>query len=177
MTGAPLSKRSFLPVVDDATRVLILGSLPGDMSLARQQYYGKPQNQFWRLTGDAFGQDLVALTYPARLDALRECHIGLWDVFAAAHREGSLDSKIRDPVLNDLRGLAADLPQLRLIAFNGQTAARHGIPQANALEIPFLILPSSSPALTWSYDRKRAAWQALARESGASAHSQAPFTR
>ena len=154
-------KRSFPPVVDDATRVLILGSLPGEMSLAKQQYYGKPQNQFWRLIGDVIGCPLVPLAYQERLAALAERRIGLWDVFEAAQREGSLDSAIRDHRPNDLRALFARLPDLRLVAFNGGTAARHGQRQIDGDFPATLTLPSSSPALTWPYQRKLASWQAI----------------
>ncbi|HWW11544.1 MAG TPA: DNA-deoxyinosine glycosylase, partial [Brevundimonas sp.] len=81
MPGADPSarKRAFDPVVDADTRLLILGSLPGDASLKVGQYYGHPQNAFWRLVGEVVGRDLVALPYPDRLKALRAAHVGLWD--------------------------------------------------------------------------------------------------
>lgn len=161
-TARPVLKRSFPPVADANTRVLVLGSLPGEESLARQQYYGKPQNQFWRLISEVTGRDLVPLAYAERLAGLAERHVGLWDVFAAANREGSLDSNIRNHAPNDLRGLFARLPQLRLVAFNGGTAARHGLRQILPGGPETLLLPSSSPALTWPYARKLAAWQGIA---------------
>ena len=83
-------KRGFAPVVDERTRVLILGSLPGDASLRAGQYYGHPQNAFWRLVGGVIGRDLAALPYDERLAALRAAGVGLWDVVASAERPGSL---------------------------------------------------------------------------------------
>ena len=79
-------KRAFDPVVDARTRLLILGSLPGDASLKAGQYYGHPQNGFWRLIGGVIGVDLVALPYPERLEALKGAGVGLWDVIAEAER-------------------------------------------------------------------------------------------
>lgn len=70
-------KSSFDAVVDERTRLLVLGSLPGEASLARSQYYAHPQNQFWRLIGAVVGRDLVALSYEERLRALRKrCPVG-----------------------------------------------------------------------------------------------------
>ena len=155
-------KRSFPPVVDEATRLLLLGSLPGEESLARQRYYANPRNQFWRLVGDVIEADLVSLEYPRRLDALLAAGIGLWDVVASASRSGSLDSNIRGHRANALVALAARLPRLRAIAFNGGTSARIGIkelgPDAPLALVP---LPSSSPAFTLPYERKRDAWLKL----------------
>ena len=85
-----IRKVGFDPVVDANTRLLILGSLPGDASLRAAQYYGHPQNAFWRLIGGVIGRDLAALPYDHRLAALKAARIGLWDVIASAERPGSL---------------------------------------------------------------------------------------
>ena len=81
-------KSAFGPVVDANTRLLILGSLPGDASLKAGQYYGHPQNGFWRLIGGVIGVDLAALPYPERLEALKAAGVGLWDVIAERTRPG-----------------------------------------------------------------------------------------
>lgn len=156
-------KRCFPPVVDAGTRVLILGSLPGEASLAQGQYYANRQNRFWRLLGDILGQDLVSMDYPARLQTLLAHHVGLWDVVAQARREGSLDSNIRGHAGNDLVGLVESLPNLAVIAFNGGTAARIGTKALGAHDERHQIvkLPSSSPAYTLSYSEKLRAWQEL----------------
>ena len=159
----PLRKRCFDPVVDQGTGILILGSLPGEKSLASQEYYGNPQNQFWRLMSHILCVELVPLDYPARLDCLRENGIGLWDVVAEAHRNGSLDSFIRDRDDNDLQGLLAQYPNITTVAFNGGTAAKLGLrvlgEQASACRI--VQLPSSSPAYTLAYAEKLARWHSL----------------
>lgn len=154
-------KSSFPPVANASARILILGSLPGEQSLAKAQYYGHPQNQFWRLMGAVTGVDLHALDYEARIQALITARVGLWDVVASALRPGSLDGAIRDHEANDLRGLAASLPDLRAVGFNGGTAARIGRKALAGLDVALVDLPSSSPAYTLSFERKRDAWLAL----------------
>lgn len=156
-------KRCFPPVVDPQVRLLILGSLPGEVSLQHAQYYAHPQNRFWQLMSEVLGTDLRALDYEARLQALLCRGVGLWDVVAEARRDGSLDSNIRDHAHNDLAELVQSLPDLGAIAFNGGTAARIGTKVLkNHLDRYRLInLPSSSPAYTLSYAEKLRAWISL----------------
>jgi hypoxanthine-DNA glycosylase len=81
-------KVSFPPVVAPDTRVLILGSLPGERSLEEGRYYAHPRNLFWRLVGASIERDLEALPYEARLETLLTAGIGLWDTVASATRRG-----------------------------------------------------------------------------------------
>ena len=151
-------------MVDANTRVLVLGSLPGEESLARAQYYGHPRNLFWRLMGRVIGADLVALPYEERLATLLAAHVGLWDVVEAAEREGSLDAAIRAASANDLRTLVATLPNLRAVGFNGATSAKIGMPQLAWASLELIRLPSSSPAYaSRAYDEKLQNWMQLAR--------------
>jgi hypoxanthine-DNA glycosylase len=156
-------KRCFPPVVDANTRVLVLGSLPGEVSLAQSQYYAHKQNRFWSLIGDVTEEDLSRLDYLARLQALLRHRVGLWDVVAQAQREGSLDSRIRNHASNDLVALVESLPHLAAVAFNGGTAARLGMRalQDAVGKVEFMSLPSSSPAYTLPYAQKLKAWEAL----------------
>lgn len=155
-------KRAFDPVVDANTRLLILGSLPGDASLKAGQYYGHPQNGFWRLTGGVIGRDLVALPYPERLEALKSAGVGLWDVIASAERPGSLDAAIRNAEGADLNRLIDGLPMLRAVAFNGGTAARLGRRILRSRpDLALIDLPSSSPAHTRPLVEKAQAWSEL----------------
>jgi TDG/mug DNA glycosylase family protein len=126
--------------------VLILGSLPGEVSLAEQRYYAHPQNLFWRLVGRAIGVDLVALGYEPRLAALRKARIALWDTVASATRSGSLDAAIRAEEHAPLAELVATLPDLRAVAFNGRKSAAIGGPQLAGSGLALIDLPSSSPA-------------------------------
>ena len=154
-------KRSFPPVTDARTRLLVLGSLPGDRSLAAARYYAHPQNQFWRLMSAVIARDLVALPYEERLAALRDRRIGLWDVVASATRPGSSDAAIRDLIGNDLSGLIATLPDLRAIAFNGATSYRYGLKQLGDIDLATIALPSISPLHTIGLAAKLPAWLAL----------------
>jgi hypoxanthine-DNA glycosylase len=157
----PDRKRSFAPVVDAQTRLLICGSLPGERSLAARRYYAHPQNQFWRLLSPVVGADLATLDYDARLAALRAANVGLWDVVASASRSGSRDAAIRDLAANDLAALVATLPDLRAIAFNGGTAHRIGTRRLVGTALPLIALPSSSPLHTVGLAAKQPAWDAL----------------
>jgi hypoxanthine-DNA glycosylase len=155
-------KRAFDPVVDANTRLLILGSLPGDASLKAGEYYGHPQNGFWRLIGGVIGIDLVALPYPERLEALKSAGVGLWDVIARAERRGSLDAAIRNAEAADLNLFIDGLPALGAIAFNGATAARLGRRSLTPRPSTMLIdLPSSSPAHARPLAEKSARWAML----------------
>ena len=156
-------KHSFPPVVDERVRLLVLGSLPGECSLAERRYYAHPQNQFWRLISPAAGRDLAALDYDARLAALLDARIGLWDVVASAKRTGSTDAAMREIEGHDVAALAATLPDLRAIAFNGGTALRHGRRQLGAAADRYAIvaLPSSSPLHTIGLAAKLTAWEGL----------------
>lgn len=159
---------SFAPHVAPDTRLLILGSLPGVRSLAEQQYYAHPTNQFWRLLGAVIDRPLANMPYDDRLVALREAKVGLWDVIRSAERQTSSDSLIREAEAHDLAALIAELPDLRMIAFNGGKAAAIGRKQLPPLEVIAIVdVPSSSAANTSSYAVKLGQWlmlrEALAR--------------
>ncbi len=139
-------KSSFPPVVAPDTRVLVLGSLPGERSLAAGRYYAHPQNRFWHLIGKVIGVELAPLDYEERLMVLLSAKVGLWDTVASAHRVGSLDAAIREAEHNPLADLAHSLSELRAVGFNGQASARIGMPQLAGSGLALIPLPSSSPA-------------------------------
>lgn len=158
LTGLP-------PVVDDATRVLVLGSMPGEMSLQMQQYYAHPRNTFWRIMNGIIGVDPDA-EYHVRLGGLRSAGIGLWDVLHLCDRPGSLDSAIVRETMepNDFERLFTERPSICRVCFNGAKAAqvfeRLVAPHLNS---PFEChrLPSTSPAnAAIPYDAKLRAWRA-----------------
>jgi double-stranded uracil-DNA glycosylase len=151
------------PIARADARLFVLGSLPGDASLAARQYYAHPTNQFWRLLGLALDEELHALPYEERLGRLAERRVGLWDVIASATRRGSLDQAIRLAEHNQVEHLLHDFPDLKAMAFNGSTAASVGRrligdPQSHVLLID---LPSSSAANTQPFAQKAAAWARL----------------
>lgn len=147
------------PVESGNARLLVLGSFPSVASLAAQQYYAHPRNQFWPILSALWDVDLPALTYARRIALVRQRGLAIWDVYAACRREGSLDSAIEDARPNDLAGLASRLPRLGAIAHNGGESAR-AMRITRALGLPVHRLPSTSPAnASWSFERKLAAWR------------------
>lgn len=148
------------PVVARDARVLILGSFPGEASLAARQYYAHPRNHFWRLLGATLGVDLVALPYEARLRALIVHQVALWDAIVACRRHGSLDAAIRDAERGDIEVIRRVAPMVETVCFNGQTAARAERCWREA-GFAIVLLPSSSPAYTLPFAAKLEAWQAI----------------
>ncbi len=155
LTGLP-------PLVSSRTRLLILGSFPGAASLAAQQYYGHPQNHFWRILQAIWPSSPIpagADSYEKRSIWLLARQLGVWDVYASCEREGSLDSRIRQPVLNDFAALQKLCPALEAIAHNGGESFKH-LRHTALLGLPVYRLPSTSPAnASWSFERKLAAWR------------------
>ena len=156
-------KNCLPPVVAPSTRLLILGSLPGEASLTAERYYAHPRNQFWRLMEEVLGEPVASLPYDERLALLGRRGVGLWDTVGSARRQGSLDGAMRDVMPNALCDLAAGLPDLRAIAFNGGTAAKIGRRQLGGFEVTLVDLPSSSPALTIPFTAKAERWVTLQR--------------
>jgi len=154
------------PAIGPGCVLLVLGSFPGAASLLAQQYYGHPRNHFWPLVGAVLGLDLAPMPYGERLALVQSRGLGLWDVYGACQRVGSLDASIRQPLLNDLASLQQRAPLLRVVAHNGGESARARRHTA-ALGLPVLRLPSSSPAnASWSFERKLQAWRAAFVQAG-----------
>jgi len=150
-------------------RVLILGSLPGKVSLRRGQYYAQPQNSFWRIMGELVGAS-PDLPYDDRLRALNESGIALWDVCAAGHRSGSLDSAIQLSTVetNNISKFLSAHAGVSLICFNGKKANEIYVgkvrqePLSLFKRIRYEVLPSTSPAhAAMSYDQKRSCWRSV----------------
>ncbi|KAK0350545.1 hypothetical protein LTR94_028587 [Friedmanniomyces endolithicus] len=159
-----MTKTAFAPVYNERTRVLILGSLPGDASLKAAQYYAHPRNGFWPLIGQVLDEPLASLPYADRLERLLARGVGLWDVLASAERSGSLDAAIRSPEAADLRGFVERLPRLAAIGFNGGLAAKLGQRILGDVEgIELIALPSSSPAHAISLSAKAQTWAILGK--------------
>jgi TDG/mug DNA glycosylase family protein len=140
---ASSGKPGLAPIIGRDPEILILGSYPSIQSLEKGEYYGNPQNQFWKIMELLLGIDHT-LPYPARTARLAEHQIALWDVLRTCTRDGSADTAILDPVSNDIRGFVAAHPTIRCIALNGNTAG-HYFTRMNP-GLPGIILPSTSPA-------------------------------
>ncbi|KAA0875790.1 DNA-deoxyinosine glycosylase [Nitrincola tapanii] len=159
--------QSFAPWVDEASRVLILGSMPGVASLQAQAYYAHPRNVFWPILADLLGFEAQA-PYAERLQQLRAQGVGLWDVLQSCERPGSLDSAIRQStrLYNDLAGLLVSYPNIQAVFCNGTRAYQEYqrycklVPQCRIEQA--IRLPSTSPAhASLSFAAKKQAWQPL----------------
>ncbi|MGH7038964.1 MAG: DNA-deoxyinosine glycosylase [Stellaceae bacterium] len=155
-------KRSFPPIADDAARILVLGTLPGEESLRRGEYYAHPRNLFWPILFALFEAAPIA-DYRARTDFVRAQQIALWDVVAAGERTASADAAIRREVPNAIPALLDTYPRIAAVAFNGGGARRlHDRHFGRDPRLAYLALPSTSPAYArLDFAQKLARWQAL----------------
>jgi hypoxanthine-DNA glycosylase len=153
----------FPPVLDERVETLILGSFPSPASLEKKQYYGHPQNHFWKLMGALLEAPLVEMAYARRLLVLLKHRIGLWDVLQKCERAGALDSNIRNAVNNDFRKVTRVAVGLKRVCFNGKTAGRFEAVFAEA-GYQTLVLPSSSPAYTLGFEAKLKVWRGVVAE-------------
>ncbi|HPS89466.1 MAG TPA: DNA-deoxyinosine glycosylase, partial [Methanosarcina vacuolata] len=144
---------------DENTEILILGSLPGDISIRKHQYYGHPGNDFWRLLGSIIGEDLQSMDYQNRLETLKHNKIGLWDVFKAGKRQGSEDTKIKDEEINQFSMLKDMAPNLKLVLFNGKKSGEYE-PILKVMGYETKVLPSSSGANRRSLQSRKSEWKA-----------------
>jgi len=161
---------AFPPLLRSDTQLVVLGSFPGIASLHARAYYAHPRNQFWAIVGHILGQPLPQLEYAKRVQRLLEHRVGLWDIYGACSRQGSLDSAIRNPVPNDLARLTREAPDLRMIVHNGGESARR-IRESRALGVEAVQLPSTSPAnARMTLEQKLAIWAKAFARAGIPAH-------
>lgn len=167
MTGqcpGSIGGEGLAPVEGQKPRILILGSYPSRLSLEHAGYYGNRKNHFWKIMEALFAID-PSLPYHERILQVKARRIALWDVVRSCSRPGSADARITDPVLNDIPGFVAARPTIRLIALNGSTAARYYARIGEAIRVPSVALPSSSPAYAaMRLEEKIRRWSVLIRE-------------
>lgn len=140
-----MRKRGLAPLLDDGIETLVLGSFPSVASLKAQEYYAHPQNHFWKIMAALTRRPLDRMAYLERVAAVLALRIGVWDVIAACEREGSGDDRIENAKLNDFSRFAAGAPRLKRVCFNGQAAAKLGVPVFAGKPYQLCVLPSSSP--------------------------------
>lgn len=137
---------SLAPIIDERSRILILGSIPGVQSLAKQEYYGNPRNHFWPILYTLFDREVEA-DYADRIRFIQQRGIALWDVIRTCNRKGSLDANIQQAVLNPIPELLQDYPAIRWIGLNGTKAYtlfhKHVAPRLKG--VTYHKLPSTSP--------------------------------
>lgn len=139
-------KQSFPPLECSEAEVLILGSIPGDKSIEKGEYYGHPQNRFWRVMSVSLEVELPS-SYDEKIEMLRRGKIALWDVAHTAVRKGSLDHNISDVIPNDIPGFLEKYPTIHTVIFNGKKSEqlfnRYFDKQP---DVAYVSMPSTSPA-------------------------------
>ena len=154
------------PVIDEQTKVLIVGSMPGKISLEKQQYYGNERNHFWGIMSHILQQD-VPSTYDEKIAWLLDNQIGLWDAIASCERIGSLDSAIKQEVPNDFEQLLVRYPNVERIVFNGGKAERVFLKYFKhtfSEQVSYMLMPSTSPVPgknVKSFEEKVICWQQI----------------
>ncbi|MGL1834255.1 DNA-deoxyinosine glycosylase [Rhodocyclaceae bacterium SMB388] len=166
----PVILEGFPPIAGPDAHTLILGSMPGEASLAAGCYYANPRNAFWTIVGEVLDID-PGQPYPQRVDQLAAKGFALWDVLGACRRKGSLDTRIEPQSIqvNPFMPFLIEHPHVERIFFNGAMAERIFVRRVVPLLAPdgrprLHRLPSTSPAhASLSLARKLAAWRAIAR--------------
>ncbi|WP_263602613.1 DNA-deoxyinosine glycosylase [Chryseobacterium sp. PET-29] len=150
---------SFPPIIDDHSEIIILGSIPGVKSLEKQQYYGHPQNKFWKIIFELLNEEFTE-DYDQRIQILKNHHIALWDVIDSCERKGSLDSEIKNEEANQIEELLEDHSNIKAIFCNGGKSYKNvqKILGKN-YKIPVFLLPSTSPLHTVSFEKKLEEWK------------------
>ena len=159
----------FAPIVSSNASVLILGTMPSEASLLRQQYYGHPRNAFWPIMGMLFNS-APGLCYQLRKEMLIENGVAVWDVLQSCNRLGSLDSSIKLATVktNDFAGFFAECKYIKRVFFNGRMAEK--LYQKWILPtlshrfsyLEYQCLPSTSPAYaTLKFEQKIEAWKVI----------------
>ncbi|MFC7347832.1 DNA-deoxyinosine glycosylase [Chryseobacterium zhengzhouense] len=152
---------SFPPIISNDSKILILGSIPGVKSLEKQQYYGHPQNKFWKIIFELFNEEFTE-DYDERLNVLKKHHIALWDVIDSCERKGSLDSEIKNEETNQIEELLEDYPNITAIFCNGGKSYKNLQKLLGKnFKIPIYLLPSTSPLHTISFERKLIEWKKI----------------
>jgi len=152
-------KSSFAPIINERAKILILGSLPGDLSIAKQEYYAHPQNRFWKLIFQLH-QQTWSNQYATKVQVLKDHHLALWDICATASRLGSMDNAIHTVIVNPINELLISYPNIQKIVFNGKKAQQlHDQQVKRSPSITYITLPSSSPAnALWNFEKLIQIW-------------------
>ncbi len=151
---------SFPPIIDESSEILILGSIPGQKSLEKQEYYAHPQNKFWRIIFELFNE-IFTTDYTKKIQILEKHHIALWDVIDTCERKGSLDSEIRNEEANKIEELLHNYPNIKAIFCNGQKSYKNLQKiLSKDFHLPIIVLPSTSPAhASLKYEEKLKSWK------------------
>ena len=154
--------QAFNPIVYDDSKILILGTMPSEKSLHKQEYYGNLTNKFWLLLFETF-QFEPTKDYIKKNNFLKQNNIALWDVLAFCEREGSLDSAIKNEIANDFTSFFERYSKIEHIIFSSKNAYKLYKKYVNNFYgCCYTVLPSSSGAYAaMNYNEKLNNWKVI----------------
>ena len=149
---------SFNPVVNERSKVLILGTMPGKDSLKKKEYYGNKRNMFWHLMFEILKVEQTE-SYEEKKMILLNNNIALWDVLESCDRVGSQDKNIKNAAVNDFEAFYNKYPNISSVFFNGKTACKYYQNVVGFNDKKTFNLPSTSPLNTWyTSEEKKEKW-------------------
>ena len=146
-------------LIDQTSVVLILGTLPGQMSLTTGTYYADPSNKFWDILFMACGEK-IEKTATAKERLLKTYHIALWDILDSAVRKTSGDKDLMDERPNDLPACLMEYPNLKLLIFHSNDAYKYFKRFFKNIAIPYICVSSPSGQNRKSIETKSEEWRA-----------------
>lgn len=139
-------KLGFDPVFNKESKLLILGSFPSVKSRKVEFYYGNKQNRFWNTVCSFFGEEAPATT-EGKKEFLFRRQIALWDIVTECEIVGSQDSTIKNFKVANVEKLLQN-SKISFIILNGGTAYNIFVKNFAHVAVPYVKLPSTSPAST-----------------------------
>ncbi|MBU0942361.1 MAG: DNA-deoxyinosine glycosylase [Bacteroidetes bacterium] len=156
--------KSFEPIVNENTKILILGTIPGLASLKNREYYGNPRNHFWQLIYSFYNEEYSTIDFKDKIEFLLSHKLGLWDVLKNCERKGSLDIAIKNQTENDFDSFFKKHKNIEVIIFNGKESHRFFLKKYGQIQgITYHIMPSTSPANTMTFINKLNLWSTTLR--------------
>ena len=153
---------SFRPYINSQTKILILGTMPGIVSLEKQEYYAHKRNHFWRIMHSLLDSLPIAEIFEEKIQLLQANKIGLWDVLENCERKGSLDIHIKNQKVNDFETLFMEFPAINTVIFNGKESHKYFLKKFGQIKgITYYVMPSTSPANTMTFENKLKLWSTV----------------
>lgn len=156
-------KKSFEPIISSNARILILGSLPSDKSIIKNEYYGNRTNHFWNILSLVFENKKIEFKdYNEKIQCLNRHGVALWDVYSSAKRKGSLDTNIKDGEFNDIKKLINNYQTIKKVILNGKEAEKsfQKYLKRENIHCDYQYVPSSSSANTkYTVEEKAKLWK------------------
>lgn len=150
--------KGFKPLVGENPKILILGTAPGQESLATKEYYSSRTNSFWKIVGIIYNQGNEFQDYGQKVEVLKANHVAVWDVIHSCIRDGSSDKNIKNPEFNNLEQFLQKYPSISLVVFNGVKSKKF-FDKCTKTDKNCKVLPSTSRARAIPFAKKVDEWR------------------